>query len=55
MKRMGNEPLYRKPNISKPAPGHKIYPYMLRKLLITRPNQVRAMDITYIPIARGFI
>ena len=43
------------PNTSKPAPGHKIYPYLLRKLLITRPNQVWAMDITYIPMARGFI
>ncbi|WP_323041500.1 IS3 family transposase [Gemmobacter sp.] len=55
MKRMGIEALYRKPNTSKPAPGHKIYPYMLRKLPITRPNQVWAMDITYIPMARGFI
>ncbi len=49
MKRMGIEALYRKPNTSKPAPGHKIYPYLLRKLPITRPNQVWAMDITYIP------
>ncbi|MBD8065931.1 IS3 family transposase [Devosia sp. PTR5] len=55
MKRMGIEALYRKPNTSKPAPGHKIYPYLLRKLLITPPNQVWAMDITYIPMARGFI
>jgi len=55
MKRMGIEALYRKPNTSKPAPGHKIYPYLLRKLPITRPNQVWAMDITYIPMARGFI
>ena len=39
MKRMGIEALYRKPNTSKPAPGHKIYPYLLRKLPITRPNQ----------------
>ena len=46
MKRMGIEALYRKPNTSKPAPGHKIYPYLLRKLPITRPNQVWAMDIT---------
>src|SRR5690554_5955261 len=38
-----------------PAPGHKVYPYLLRKLPITRPNQVWAMDITYIPMARGFI
>ena len=55
MKRMGMEALYRKPNTSKPAPGHKIYPYLLRKLPIIRPNQVWAMDITYIPMARGFI
>jgi putative transposase len=55
MKRMGIEALYRKPNTSKPAPGHQIYPYLLRKLAITRPNQVWAMDITYIPMARGFV
>jgi putative transposase len=52
---MGIEALYRKPNTSKPAPGQKIYPYLLRKLAVTRPNQVWAMDITYIPMARGFI
>jgi putative transposase len=55
MKRMGGEALYRKSNTSKPAPGHKIYPYLLRKLPVTRPNQVWAMDIPYIPMARGFI
>ena len=55
MKRMGIEALYRKPNTSKPAPGHKIYPYLLRKLPVTRPNQAWAMDITYIPMARGFV
>ena len=55
MKRMGIEALYCKPNTSKPAPGHKIYPYLLRNLAVTRPNQVWAMDITYIPMARGFI
>jgi putative transposase len=55
MKRMGIEALYRKPNTSKPAPGHQIYPYLLRKRPITRPNQVWAMDITYIPMARGFV
>ena len=55
MKRMGIEALYRRPNTSKPAPGHKIYPYLLRKLAVTRPNQVWAMDITYIPMARGFV
>jgi putative transposase len=55
MKRMGIEALYRRPNTSKPAPGHKVYPYLLRKLAITRPNQVWAMDITYVPMARGFV
>ena len=55
MKRMGIEALYRRPNTSKPAPGHKIYPYLLRNLAMTRPNQVWAMDITYIPMARGFV
>jgi putative transposase len=55
MKRMGIEALYRRPNTSKPAPGHKVFPYLLRKLAITRPNQVWAMDITYIPMARGFV
>ena len=55
MKRLGIEAIYRRPNTSKPAPGHKIYPYLLRNLPIIRPNQVWAMDITYIPMARGFI
>ena len=55
MRRMGIEALYRRPNTSKPAPGHKIYPYLLRGLSIQRPNQVWAMDITYIPMARGFV
>jgi putative transposase len=55
MKRMGIEAIYRRPNTSKPAPGHKVYPYLLRKLPIMRPNQVWAMDITYIPMARGFV
>ena len=55
MKRMGIEALYRKPNTPKPALGHKSYRYLLRKLPITRRNQVWAMDITYIPVARGFI
>ena len=54
MKRVGIQALYRRPNRSKPAPGHKVYPYLLRKLTVTRPNQVWAMDITYIPMARGF-
>jgi len=55
MKRMGLEAIYRRPNTSKPQPGHKIYPYLLRKLAVTRPNQVWATDITYIPMKRGFI
>lgn len=55
MRRMGIETLYRKPNTSKRAPGQKIYPYLLRSLPITRPNQVWAMDISYIPMARGFV
>ena len=55
MKRMDITALYRRPNTSKPAPGHKIYPYLLRNLAVTRPNQVWAMDITYIPMARGFV
>ena len=50
MRRMGIEALYRKPNTSTPAPGHKIYAYLLRGLAITQPNQVWAMDISYIPM-----
>jgi putative transposase len=55
MRRMGVEAIYRRPNTSKPTPGHRIYPYLLRGLAITRPNQAWAMDITYIPMARGFV
>jgi putative transposase len=55
MKRMGMEAIYRKPNPSKPAPGHKIYPYLLRGVSVDHPNQVWAMDITYVPMARGFV
>ena len=55
MRKMAIEAIYRRPNTSKPAPGHRIYPYLLRGMSITRPNQVWAMDITYIPMARGFI
>ncbi len=55
MRRMGIEALYRRPNTSKSAPGHKIYPYLLRGLTVERPNQVWAMDITYIAMARGFV
>jgi putative transposase len=55
MRRMEIEALYRRPRTTKSEPGHKIYPYLLRGLEITRPNQVWAMDITYIPMARGFV
>jgi putative transposase len=55
MRRMGIDALYRRPRTTKPESGHKIYPYLLRGLAITRPNQVWAMDITYIPMARGFV
>jgi putative transposase len=55
MRRMGIEALYRRPRTSKPAPGHKIYPYLLRDMAVTRPNQVWAADITYIPMTRGFV
>ena len=55
MKKMGVAAIYRRPNTSKPEPGHKIYPYLLRKLAVTRPNQVWATDITYVPMAGGFV
>jgi putative transposase len=55
MRRMGIEALYRRPRTTKPEPGHKVYPYLLRGVEITRPNQVWAMDITYIPMRRGFV
>jgi putative transposase len=55
MRRMGIEAIYRRRNTSKPAPGHRIYPYLLRGLMIDRPNHVWAIDITYIPMARGFV
>ena len=55
MKRMGIEALYRKPRTTKPAPGHRIYPYLLRGVSVTRANQVWAMDLTYIPMREGFV
>jgi len=55
MKRMAIEAIYRKPNTSKPMPGHKIYPYLLRNLPVTKPDQVWATDITYVPMAHGFV
>jgi putative transposase len=55
MQVMGLKAIYRRPRTSQPAPGHKIYPYLLSGMEITRPNQVWAADITYIPMARGFL
>ena len=55
MRRMGIEALYRRPSTSRRHPRHRVYPYLLRGLAVTRPNQVWAMDITYIPMARGFV
>jgi len=55
MKRLSIEALYRKPNTSKKQPGHKIYPYLLRHRIINQPHQVWAMDITYIPMRKGFV
>lgn len=55
MRRMGMEALCPQPGTSQRQPDHKIYPYLLRQLAITRPNQVWALDTTYIPMARGFV
>ncbi len=55
MNRMGLETLYRKPRTTQRHPSHQVYPYLLRDLTITRANQVWAMDITYIPLAKGFV
>ncbi|MBK7419964.1 MAG: IS3 family transposase [Nitrospira sp.] len=55
MRRMGIEALYRKPHLSRRHPAHQVYPYLLRDLKISRPNHVWAADITYIPLARGFV
>jgi len=55
MRRMGLEAIYPKPRTSRPHPQHKVYPYLLRNLKINRPNQVWAIDITYIPMSRGFM
>lgn len=55
MRRMAIEAVYRRPHTSQPAGGHKVFPYLLRGMAIDRPNQVWDMDITYIPMARGFV
>lgn len=55
MRKMGIEALYRKPRTTRRHPGHRVYPYLLRDVQVSRPNQAWAMDITYIPMARGFV
>ena len=55
MRLMGLMPIYQKPNTSRPAKGHKIWPYLLKGLRVERPNQVWASDITYLPMRRGFL
>jgi putative transposase len=55
MRLMGLMPIYRQPRTSVPAKGHKLYPYLLRGVRIDRPNQVWCADITYIPLAKGFL
>jgi putative transposase len=55
MRQMGLSAIYQKPNTSKPHPLHKIYPYLLRGMMIDRPNQVWCADISYIPMRRGFL
>ena len=55
MRTMGLRAIYRRPRTSKPGPGHKVYPYLLGHTEITRPNQVWTTDITYIPMAKGFL
>jgi putative transposase len=55
MRILGIEALYPKPNLSRPAPGHEVYPYLLRGVAIERPNQVWSTDITYVPMQGGFL
>ena len=55
MRIMGLRAIYRSPRTSRPAPEHRVYPYLLEKIRVTRPNQAWAVDITYLPMARGFL
>ncbi len=55
MRRLGIDALYRHPRTTRPHPGHRVFPYLLRDVPITRPNQVWAMDLTYIPMRHGFL
>ena len=55
MRIMGLRAIYRSPHTSRPAPEHRVYPYLLEKIKVTRPNQAWAADITYLPMARGFL
>lgn len=55
MRKIGIEALYRRPRTTRPVPGHRVYPYLLRGMTVDRPNQVWATDISYIPMARGSV